>query len=48
MLMSRHQNAGQIIKIDNRSFENVAKFKYFGMIVTSQNLIHEEIKSRLN
>jgi hypothetical protein len=31
MLLSRHQNAGQIhdIKIANRSFENVAQFKYF-------------------
>jgi hypothetical protein len=29
-LLSRHQNAGQNhdIKIDNRSFENVAQFKY--------------------
>jgi hypothetical protein len=23
-------------------------FKYFGMTVTNQNLIHEEIKSRIN
>jgi hypothetical protein len=36
MLLSRHQNAGQNhkIKIANRSFENVAKFKYLGMTVT--------------
>jgi hypothetical protein len=50
MLMSRHQNAGQnhYMKIANRSFENVAQFTYLGAKVTNQNLIHEEIKSRLN
>jgi hypothetical protein len=47
--MSHHQSAGhnQNMKTDNRSFENVAQFKYFGTTATSQNLIHE-IKSRLN
>jgi hypothetical protein len=30
------------------SFENVAMFEYLRMTVTTQNLIREEIKSRLN
>jgi hypothetical protein len=50
MLLARHQNAGQShgIKIVNRFFENMEQLKYLGMTVTNQNLIHEEIKSRLN
>jgi hypothetical protein len=48
--VSHRQIAGQnhYIKIANNAFENVAKFRYFGVTVTNQNLIHEEIKSRLN
>jgi hypothetical protein len=47
MLLSRHQNAGQNhnIKIANRSFENVAQFRYFGTVVTNQILVLEEIRS---
>jgi hypothetical protein len=49
-LLSHHQNAGQNhdIKIPNRSFENVAQFKFLGTPVTDQNLIQEEIKRRLH
>jgi hypothetical protein len=47
MLLSRHQNVGQNhdIKIANRSLETVAQL---GTRITDQNLIQDEIKSRLN
>jgi hypothetical protein len=50
MLLSRHQNVGQNLglKIANRSFENMSQFEYFRTIVTNQNLIKEEFKTRLN
>jgi hypothetical protein len=48
-LTSNHQNEEQNhdTKTANRSFGNVAKFKYL-RTVTNQNLIHDKIKSRLN
>jgi ubiquitin C-terminal hydrolase len=50
MLASRYQKAGQgqSIKIGNRSFEALAKFKYLGTTLTDQNGIQEEIKTGLN
>jgi hypothetical protein len=49
MLLSCHQNGGKNHnEIANRTFENVATFKYFGTTVTNQNFIQEEIKRRLN
>jgi hypothetical protein len=36
------------IRRANESFENMAKFKHFGMALTDQNTIHDEFKSRLN
>jgi hypothetical protein len=50
MLVSRCQKPGQrqSIKIANRPFDDMAKFKYLGTTLTDQNSIHEEIKSRLN
>jgi len=35
------------VKIDDRKFERVEDFKYMRMILTNQNSIAEEIKSRL-
>jgi hypothetical protein len=48
--MTHHQNAekNHNVKIADRSLENVAKFKYLGTRVINQNLVHGEIKSRLN
>jgi hypothetical protein len=45
-----HQNSGQNrdTEIANRSFENVAEFRYFVTTVTKQNLIQEEIKRIFN
>jgi hypothetical protein len=50
MLMSRNQKIRQkhSMKIVNRSFEDVAKFKHLGTTLTDQNCMHEEIKSTLN
>jgi hypothetical protein len=49
-LISHSQKIGQkhSIKIVNRSFEDVAKFRYLGKTLTYQNHMHEEVKSRLN
>jgi hypothetical protein len=49
MIMSHHQSSGQNqnIRIANELFENMAKFKYLRMTLTSQNGIYDEIKCRL-
>jgi heptaprenylglyceryl phosphate synthase len=50
MLMSHSQKAGQkcSIKVVNRSFEDVAEFRYLGTTLTDQNCVHIEIMSGLN
>jgi hypothetical protein len=47
--MSRHPNSGQNqnIRTANESFENAAKFKYLGTMLTNQNDIHDEINIRI-
>jgi hypothetical protein len=49
MLMSHCKKAGQrhSIRIANRSFEGLAKFKYLGTTLTDQNCMNEEIKSKI-
>ena len=49
MIMSRDQNAGgsHSMKIDNISIERVEEFKYLGTMLTNENSIQDEIKSRL-
>jgi hypothetical protein len=39
MFMSRHQTAGQsnYIRVANKSFEKLAKFKYLGATLTNKN-----------
>jgi hypothetical protein len=48
--MPHEQNTGQDhnLKISNNSYDNVTKFRYYGATLTSQNYIHEQIKSRLS
>jgi hypothetical protein len=47
--MSRDQDAGRShsINIDNSSFVRVREFKYLETVLTDQNSIQKEIKSRL-
>ena len=49
MVRSRDKNPGRnrSVRTDNSTFERVEEFKYLGTILTNQNFIPEEIKSRL-
>jgi hypothetical protein len=49
MLLPSHQNAEQNdnIRLVNRVFEDMMRFKYVETIMKIQYLIHKEIKSRL-
>jgi hypothetical protein len=49
MLMPRQKaRQRQNIKITNRFFEDVAKFKCLGATITDQHCMHEESKGRIN
>ena len=49
MVMSGEQTAGlsHTMKADNSCIEGVEEFKYLGTMLTNQNSIQKEIKSRL-
>ena len=49
MELGRHSGmiANEHIKIGRNSNEKVKTFKYLGLLVTNQNYIQEEIKSRV-
>jgi len=49
MIMSRDQNTGRShsVKTDNSPIEREEEFKYLRTVLTNQNSIQEEIKSRL-
>jgi len=50
MFLSRHQNAGQNchMKVRNKSFDDVAKYKYLGRTATNQIAFTKKVKSRSN
>jgi len=49
MIQVNQQNAGlsHNVKVVN-TFGNVTKFRYLGMILPAENLIHNEVNSTLN
>jgi hypothetical protein len=45
-VIPEHRAKVHDIRIYNKSFGNVKKFRYLRMVLTSQNYIHDDIKSR--
>jgi hypothetical protein len=50
MIEVNQQNAGpnHNVKITNTLFENLTKFRYLGMTLGAETLIHNEVKSSLH
>jgi hypothetical protein len=48
IVMSQTTGQNYCVKVPNKSFENVADFKYLRMELTDEITIYEEIESRLN
>jgi hypothetical protein len=46
--VSRETRKNRNIKVANKFFENMERFKYLGMTLNNQNGMHEETKGRLN
>jgi hypothetical protein len=47
MVISRRENHGKHLKVENFKFEGVHSFKYLGFTINSKNNNHEEIKLEL-
>jgi hypothetical protein len=46
MIISRRENHGEYIEVENFKFERVHTFKYLGVTIISKNNNHEEINIR--
>lgn len=46
MIISRRENHGKYLEVENYKFERVASFKYLGVTINSKYYNHEEIKIR--
>ena len=47
MVISRRENHGEYIEVENFNFERVYSLKYLGVTINSNNNNHEEINTRI-